>query len=100
MLMVHVAAPIIEEFIFRGFLFTGLEKSRVGGLGAVLITAACWSVLHIQYDAYEIATIFVMGVGLGFARLKTRSLYLSILLHALNNAIATIGVVIAAGHRT
>jgi hypothetical protein len=85
-----VVMPVAEELLFRGFLFSGLLHSRLGPVGAVLVTALFWSVMHLQYDAYGIATIFVLGLMLGYARLKTRSLYLTIFLHALNNLVATI----------
>ena len=35
-----VAAPIAEEFFFRGFLFEGIRDSRLGVVGAILITSA------------------------------------------------------------
>ena len=32
---VIIAAPLGEEILFRGFLFAGIAKSRLGGLGAM-----------------------------------------------------------------
>ena len=37
-----VAAPLFEELFFRGFLLTGLRRSRLGASGAVLVTALLW----------------------------------------------------------
>lgn len=85
-----IGAPFGEEFMFRGFLFTGLSESRVGPYGAMAITSAIWAVIHMQYDFYGIATLFVGGIFLGWARWKTGSLWLCVLLHALMNLIATI----------
>ena len=93
-LAIVAMAPLFEEVFFRGFVFAGLERSRLGGLGAVLVTALAWAAIHLQYDAYGIATIFVIGLLLGTVRLKTRSVLLTIALHATINAIAGLELVL------
>ena len=89
-LTLMVAAPLGEETLFRGFFFEGLLHSRLGALGAILLSSLFWALIHVQYDAYGIATIFVTGLFLGYARLKTQSLYVPIFLHSLNNLGATL----------
>jgi len=89
-LAIIVAAPLGEEFLFRGFLFAGLQRSRIGPWGAILLTALTWAVIHLQYDHYEVATIFVAGILLGYARWKTGSMLLCVTLHALMNTVATV----------
>lgn len=89
-----VGAPLSEEVFFRGFLFAGLGRSRLGGGGAIVLTALLWSMIHLQYDAYGKVTIFVGGLLLGYARLKSGSLYPCILMHALMNFIATSQVMV------
>jgi membrane protease YdiL (CAAX protease family) len=84
------AAPVFEELFFRGFLLSGLCASFVGPVGAVIITSALWAVIHMQYELYLLLTIFVMGLILGTARLKTGSTYLTIGMHSLFNLVATI----------
>ena len=84
-----VAAPLFEEVFFRGFLFTGLESTVLGPAGAILVTAAVWACIHLQYDAYEMALILCLGVVLGLARLATRSLYVPFAMHATMNFVAT-----------
>ena len=86
---VVVMAPLFEEIFFRGFMFRGLEASRLGPPGAILITAFIWAVIHSQYDAFLISYIFVLGVVFGMARARHRSVYLTIALHAVVNLIAT-----------
>lgn len=85
-----VAAPIFEELLFRGFLFQGLRSSVLGGSGAVVITAAAWAIIHQQYDAFGMFSIFAMGLVLGFARWRTGSVLLTIAMHAMINLVATI----------
>jgi membrane protease YdiL (CAAX protease family) len=93
-LALMVMAPLSEEIFFRGFLFTGIEGSRLGPAGAIIITTLAWSVMHLQYDIYSIAGLFVGGLLLGFARLRSNSIYPPIVMHALQNLIATIEVVV------
>ncbi len=89
-----VCAPVFEETFFRGFLFRGFESSRLGAAGTVVLTAGLWAALHIQYDAIDVAGIFVTGLFLGAARARTQSLTLPIVLHAIHNLAATVEVVV------
>jgi len=87
-----VAAPLFEELFFRGFLFAGWSASRLGPISTILLTAVLWASIHQQYDAYDIFVIGLTGVLLGLARFKTGSLYTPILMHCLQNFIATVEV--------
>lgn len=89
---VVIAAPVFEELLFRGFLLEGLRHSRLGDLAAITITAALWASIHLQYEIFEIVSIFVIGLILGYARIKTNSLYIPIIMHAFMNFIATFQV--------
>jgi hypothetical protein len=85
-----VAAPLFEEVFFRGFLLTGLAASALRPMGAVVLTAALWAVVHAQYEAVELAFIFLLGVVFGAARLASGSLLVPLTLHALTNLGATV----------
>jgi len=85
-----LAAPVFEEIFFRGFLFQGIRHSRLGPLGAVVLCALAWALIHFQYDVYGMITIFVFGIMLGWARLKSGSVYLPIMMHAFINLVALI----------
>jgi HAD superfamily hydrolase (TIGR01509 family) len=91
-LAVVVAAPLGEETLFRGFLFKGILHSRLGGAGAVFLTALIWAVIHRQYDLFDKANIFAAGLLFGYARLRTNSIHSGLLMHGLMNLIATIEV--------
>ncbi len=84
-----IVAPIFEEIFFRGFLFQGIRYSRLGPIGAVVITSSFWAVIHLQYDAYGITTAFALGLLLGVARLKTDSIHLLMVMHSLVGLVAT-----------
>ena len=92
-----IAAPVLEEIVFRGFLLTGVRRSRLGGAGAVLLAALCWASIHLQYSLFYIGQIFVFGVLLGSARVHTRSIVPPILMHTLLNVVAAIQVALVAG---
>lgn len=89
---VVVAAPLTEEFLFRGFAFTGLCQSRLGWAGATMVTAFMWAIIHLQYDALDIGTVFVAGLVLGLARWQTQSVYTPMVMHVVMNALATVEV--------
>lgn len=92
-----VFAPLFEETLFRGFLLEGFRQSRIGPVWAVVLTALAWSSLHVQYNLYGIATIFVFGLVLGFVRLKTHSLWSTLAMHGLWNLIAAIQIAVQVG---
>jgi uncharacterized protein len=85
-----IAAPVFEEVFFRGFMFRGIQQSRLGDIGAILITSFTWAIIHLQYDAYQVTVVFLGGLLLGLARARSNSVYLTICLHAVMNVIATI----------
>lgn len=83
-----IAAPLSEELFFRGFLFKGLERALTPA-GAIVVTAAIWAGIHVQYDIYGIGTIFVFGLLLGAARHRSNSIVPPLAMHALGNVIAS-----------
>jgi uncharacterized protein len=87
------AAPMSEELLFRGFCMTGISVSRLGNVGAVVVSSLIWALMHLQYDVYGIASIFVCGLLLGGARLKSGSTVTTMVMHALMNVVATMEVV-------
>lgn len=55
-------APIAEEFLFRGFLFSALSKTELGISGAALVTSLAWTGLHV--DRSILAYVQLFGSGL------------------------------------
>jgi len=86
-----VGAPLFEEFFFRGFLFKGLE-SAIKPIATIVVTAAIWAAIHLQYDLFDISTVFVLGLLLGAARWRTGSILVPLAMHALANFVATVEV--------
>ena len=89
-LAMMVVAPITEELLFRGFLHRSWARSWLGVPGTIVLTSALWAALHQQYNSIGILCIFLMGLIFGWARQRSGSTALTIVLHALNNLIAMI----------
>ncbi len=91
LIVVLVVAPVFEEIFFRGFMFAGLQNS-IGSRWTTFLTALVWAVMHTQYDRWGRFFIFLGGIILGMARIKTRSIYTPIFLHSLISLLAIIEV--------
>jgi CAAX protease family protein len=89
---VALVAPVWEEAVFRGFGFRGLRSSRWGAAAAIIVPTLLWACLHLQYDAFDIAYVFCLGVLFGVARERTGSVTIPIVLHVLTNTLATLQV--------
>jgi membrane protease YdiL (CAAX protease family) len=89
-----IMAPAGEEILFRGFLFRGWARSNRTAWPAIVVISLLWSGLHVQYDWTGLLQIFVVGLFLGWTRLRSGSVLLTFLLHALFNLEATIETVI------
>ena len=88
LISVVIIAPIAEEFIFRGFLFSQLQNTRLGPWGAITFSSLLWTVIHFQYEIKVLLVLFVFGLFLGYVRMAYKSLSLPIILHAINNLFA------------
>jgi membrane protease YdiL (CAAX protease family) len=88
LISVLIIAPIAEEFIFRGFLFSQLSRTRLGAWGAVSISSFLWTIIHFQYEFKILLILFIFGIFLGYIRMAYNSLGLPIAIHAINNLVA------------
>ena len=86
-----VAAPIYEELMFRGLIWSALREQLSGSRGvwlASIVSSALFAIIHLQYGVYEISTIMVLAMIFCLARVKSGSLLLPMLLHIINNGLA------------
>ncbi|HEU4775885.1 MAG TPA: CPBP family intramembrane glutamic endopeptidase [Telluria sp.] len=77
-----LAAPLCEEFIFRGLIFGGLRRS-LGPLPSILMSAALFAIIH---PPVSMAPVFALGVTTAYVYDRTRSLLAPVLVHAVYNA--------------
>ena len=83
-----VVAPICEEFLFRGYIFTALRNWR-GTWPAAVITGLIFGAVHAgSAPALDLVPLAALGFGLCVLYRFTGSLYPCIAAHALNNTLA------------
>ena len=76
------AGPILEELVFRGLLFNKMNAHfATRPWITVVVLSAIWSVIHYSYSPAAIFIIFIEGILLGVALLKSKSLYVPIAMH-------------------
>ena len=82
--VVGVMAGLSEEMLFRGAMLRTMQDSRLGKHAVVWITAILFSALHLQF--YGFVPRMLLGVWLGYLLMWTRSLWVPIIAHTLNNS--------------
>jgi membrane protease YdiL (CAAX protease family) len=87
MLVFAVGAAVCEELFCRGFLGRDLVR-RYGVTVGVLFTSLLFALLHVNLP--QGVYVFFLGCLAHLAYLATRSLWVPILLHLLNNALAVL----------
>jgi uncharacterized protein len=90
LLVIGVGAPLSEELLFRGFLQSALAGSRIGFIGASLVSTAMWTALHASYTLFGIAQVFLIGLFFCWLLWRTGSLWVAIFCHALYNSLVVI----------
>jgi CAAX protease family protein len=93
---VLVSAPVFEEIIFRGFLMRGWSESRLGAMGAIMLSSLAFAAIHTQYNLYNMGFVLGLGLVLGVMRWRSGSTTLTIMLHAAWNLATGITVVLQA----
>jgi membrane protease YdiL (CAAX protease family) len=80
-----IAAPVMEEFVVRGFMFRGWSQSFLGPVGSIVVTSVLWAMIHTQYDWFGRFWIFVTGLALGHFRWRSNSTWLTVMVHSAIN---------------
>jgi len=84
-----VIAPITEELLFRGWIYTGL-RYRLGVWPALILSSAVFAFAHYEDTHVYALAVFPVGLALGGLRQRTDSTKASILFHALYNLTAVL----------
>jgi membrane protease YdiL (CAAX protease family) len=77
-----VAAPIMEELIFRGIILDGLLKKYVP-VRSILISSLLFGFAHL--NPWQFISAFIIGIFSGWIYYRTRSLSPCIMIHAIAN---------------
>ena len=87
LLVAVIGAPLSEELLFRGFLQSALDQSRLGFWGAALITNTAWAALHAGYTLTGLVDVFIAGALFSWVLWRTGSLWVPIVCHGLYNGL-------------
>lgn len=86
-LSVALLGPIIEEIIFRGVLFTELNRYFSGTM-VVFITSIYFGLWHS--NPIQMVYTMILGVILGLSYVATRNMWFPLMIHLLNNMLSTL----------
>lgn len=85
-LFMVIAAPIMEEYIFRKLLIDRVVKYGEGL--AILLSGVIFGLFHGNLNQFAYA--FILGCFFGFIYVRTRNVLHTILMHMLNNFMGSI----------
>ncbi len=81
--MAVLAAPVFEEFIFRGLIHTGLKR-LLPSLAAAVGSAAIFAIVH---PPVAMVPVFVTGLCAAWAHRRSTSLLAPMVVHAVYNSV-------------
>ncbi|SHK45752.1 CAAX protease self-immunity [Clostridium cavendishii DSM 21758] len=85
-LVACIMAPVVEELVFRGIIFTRL-RFRFNTTAAILISSLIFGLLHISLS---IVHAFILGVTFCVIFKKYNNIFLNMILHSVYNFLATV----------
>lgn len=96
-ILVGIGAPLSEELLCRGFLFSALAKSRIGILGASIITSLIFAVVH-PYSIVAVVQVFVIGMLFAWMLVRTGSLRVTMVCHSIFNTLQALALLYASNN--
>jgi membrane protease YdiL (CAAX protease family) len=87
LLGVGVLQPLFEELLLRGVLLGSLRHVAEEHT-AIALSAGVFALMHLQYEWTVMLLIVPMGAVLGYARTRTGSIWVPVVLHVLNNSLS------------
>lgn len=88
LLSVSVFAPLFEEWLCRGQVLRGLLSHGVKPVWAIVLSAVFFAVIHL--NPWQAVPAFILGCLFGYVYYRTGSLFLTMLMHCVNNTSAVI----------
>jgi membrane protease YdiL (CAAX protease family) len=82
-----IISPLVEEIIFRGWLFQRLVNTKLGPVGTVGVSSILFTLFHFQYEQIlPLIVLLIYSLILGFIRLKTENINYTIIAHMTSNS--------------
>ena len=88
LLAIAIVGPIVEEIMFRGLIYRSLEKAIETPWIPIVISGVMFGVWHGSFIQGVYTAI--LGIILAYYYKKTRSLFLVIMVHIINNFLSTL----------
>ncbi len=86
-LITLVLAPaFVEEIIFRGIIMQSLR--RFGDIFALIASAVIFGIFHL--NLVQMPYCIILGLGIGYFVMRTGSLWVGVIIHFVNNLIASV----------
>jgi membrane protease YdiL (CAAX protease family) len=92
-----LVAPLMEELLFRGFLYPALAR-WTGAAASLILTASAFTLLHgaqLGYAWAPLLLIFVVGLTLTITRMRTDSVATCVIVHMTYNFVLLLQTYIA-----
>ncbi|MCU9809158.1 CPBP family intramembrane metalloprotease [Paraclostridium sp. AKS46] len=88
LIVIAVMPAICEEIFFRGFVFTSFtqSKEKKAQLWGVIFSGILFGFMHI--DFIRVIPTSILGIALGYAVYKSKSIFIPMIMHFLNNSIS------------
>jgi uncharacterized protein len=90
-----------EEYFFRGWIMQNVgawfARPMVGLVASLIVSAVAFSTAHMSPDPWILGTIACLAVAAGLATWRTGGLEAAIAMHAVNNVLTFLVVVIFGG---
>ncbi|GHU57223.1 hypothetical protein FACS189411_10200 [Bacteroidia bacterium] len=90
LIVIALAAGVCEEFFFRGTLQRIIGRKFANYHAIIWITAIIFSIIHLQF--YGFVPRVLLGAYFGYLLYWSKSIWLPVFAHFLNNAFAVIGM--------
>ncbi len=93
-ILATVAAPIVEEFLFRGILQNYIFSLTNKPWLSIFITSVLFAMVHGFSLKYHWLALFALSCCMGYAYIKSGSLLRSIVVHATFNLVSVVSALI------
>ncbi|QDS92327.1 CAAX amino terminal protease self- immunity [Roseimaritima multifibrata] len=90
-LMIGGMPAICEEFLFRGYIQTRLNR-RWGPTIGILVASTIFAIFHL--DPVHAIGVFPIGLWMGWLAYRSGSIIPAMIAHMINNVLAVVGVVV------
>ncbi|MYA74079.1 MAG: CPBP family intramembrane metalloprotease [Acidimicrobiaceae bacterium] len=88
--LVALVIPVIEEIVYRGLLWSALEKRGMGETAVLVLSSLIFAAIHLEPARFPI--LFVLGIALGYGRIRTGRLGPCVTAHICLNSVGMIAL--------